>query len=151
MYIYWWVFFLFTFVSMDWAFTCTALVDPCFNDKRYIVFIIWNHLVEFSCWKNQDGKRNIDFWSNLYKNLKIYNICWFPFKLQSIYELKSSRRIFILKNHVGKKILIFGAICKNFKYLSICWFSFKSSKKNFKLTIKSTGKWKLTPLKYSCY
>jgi hypothetical protein len=102
-------FFLFTFVSMDWAFTCTALVDPCFNDKRYIVFIIWNHLVEFSCWKNQDGKRNIDFWSNLHKNLKISNICWFPFKLQSIYELKSSRRIFILKNHVGKKILIFGA------------------------------------------
>ena len=146
--------FLFTFVSMDWAFTCTALVDPCFNDKNYIfkVFIIWNHLVEFSCWKNQDRKRNLDFWSNLCKNFKIYKICWFPFELQSIYELKSSRWIFIVKNHAGKKILIFGAICKNFKFLSICWFSFKiSKKKTFKLTIKSTGKWKLTPLKYSCY
>lgn len=130
-------FFLFTFVSMDWAFTCTALVDPCFNDKRYIVFIIWNHLVEFSCWKNQDGKRNIDFWSNLHKNLKISNICWFPFKLQSIYELKSSRRIFILKNHVGKKILIFGAIAKISNIYQFVDFLSKAQKKTLNWQLKA--------------
>jgi hypothetical protein len=43
--------------------------------------------------------------------------------------LKSSRRIFILKNHVGKKILIFGAIAKISNIYQFVDFLSKAQKK----------------------
>lgn len=44
------MFFLFMFVSMDWAFICTAFVDSqliIYQYKPEIIYQIWNHLIDY--------------------------------------------------------------------------------------------------------